>query len=184
MAMSGNDRGRHTKRVTRRSCTDGSNEPCHRIAGDKVDSIRRMSDNLEDLFAETAQEDIPVVDDRDAASKALVEQLLTARALRDEKETLESRVKEINKSLDETPEPVILKQFDAPGIGNMRVQGVGLVYKSETDIPTILDNDKFLEWIDGAGDGGIAKRTVHYQTMKAWYKDRKANGTTTYRRSK
>src|ERR1700735_1467077 len=97
-----------------------------------------MSDDLEDLFAEAAEEDIPVVDDRDAASKALVQQLQTARTLRDEKETLEARVKKINKALDEL-EPIILKQFDALGIDNMRVQGVGLVYKSETVIPTVLD---------------------------------------------
>jgi len=73
-------------------------------------------------------------------------------------------------------EPVILKQFDALGIDNMRVQGVGLVYKSETVIPTVMDQDEFLKWIDAHGDGGIAKRVANYQTMKSWYTDRLKNG--------
>ena len=97
------------------------------------------------------------------------------RALRTEKEELEARVKEINKILDEM-EPVILKQFDALGIDNMRVQGVGLVYKSETVIPTVMDQDEFLKWIDAHRDGGIAKRVANYQTMKSWYTDRLKNG--------
>ena len=100
-----------------------------------------------DLKSPVAGRDVLVVDDRDAAGKTLTEQLLAARALRTEKEELEARVKEINKILDEM-EPVILKQFDALGIDNMRVQGVGLVYKSETVIPTVMDQDEFLKWID------------------------------------
>jgi hypothetical protein len=133
--------------------------------------------NEEELFgafAEAEEEDVMVIEDRDAASKVLIDQLKAVRVLRDEKDGLEARVKEINKILDEQ-EVVILRQFDALGIKNMRVDGVGLVYRSEIVIPTILDNDMMLVWLAEHGEN-IAKTTVHPQTLKAWYTDRLTNG--------
>lgn len=35
--------------------------------------------------------------------------------------------------------------------------------------PRIVDDQKFLAWLDSTGNGDLAKRTVHHQTLKGWY---------------
>jgi len=36
--------------------------------------------------------------------------------------------------------------------------------------PSIEDEKRFFEYLDSTGDGGMIKRTVHHQTLRAWFK--------------
>lgn len=40
------------------------------------------------------------------------------------------------------------------------------------------NNEAFIEWLDNNGHGAIAKRAVHYQTLKAWVKNQMENAQT------
>lgn len=120
------------------------------------------------------EEDV-VIGDKDAASAALVADLRAVRTLRTEKEELEGKLTSINRALADL-NPRILKQLDALGITNIKADGVGTAYIFDMAVPKVVDADKLVGWLDANGEGGIARRTIHHQTLGAWYRERLENG--------
>lgn len=116
-----------------------------------------------------------VIGDKDAASAALVADLRSVRVLRTEKEELEGKLSQINKALADL-NPRILRQLDALGITNIKADGVGTAYIFDMAVPKVVDPDKLVGWLDSNGEGGIARRTIHHQTLGAWYRERLENG--------
>lgn len=138
-----------------------------------------MTDDVPGFLDDLVAEEPEVLVASDAASAVLVNDLKAARVLRERKEALEGEIKEINKILSDPQDglyPRILRQFDALGITNMKVDGVGTVYTFEMAVPKVLDDEQFIAWLDARGDGGIAKRSIHHQTLRAWYKDKLESG--------
>lgn len=106
---------------------------------------------------------------------ALAECLGRIRDNRLLKEELEARVKAVNKAL-EIDQGIALTYFDAKGIRNMRMQAGGTFYINERMFPRVLDPEQFITWLDGVGDGALAKRSVHPQTLRSYYASRLKDG--------
>lgn len=108
--------------------------------------------------------------------------------LKDEKDDLEEKLKAINKELDgwedkETGEvhaglhEKIYEVMVAKGFDLVRVPALASFWPKPENYPSISENDMpyFIQWLDEHQMGMIAKRTVHWQTLKGWVNDRLKN---------
>lgn len=108
------------------------------------------------------EEKNPQIDTLIAASDRLL-------LLRREKEELETSLSTLNRGIEET-EAAMLTNMEAVGIDKFAHAGK-LFYPIVQSYPKILDQDKFYTWLEDHGEDGIIKRTVHPQTLRAWYKE-------------
>lgn len=126
--------------------------------------------SAEDFFAEEAAEEeanVPVV--ALETEKELFETLIAIGEFRREKSELEARVKLIAKELARL-EPIAEATFDARGVSKLAIEGVGLFYTQTALFPAVHDKPKFVEWLDQVGEGALAVRAVHPQTLKKFWK--------------
>ncbi len=61
----------------------------------------------------------------------------------------------------------IMQENDLPKFGHDN----RLFYTMVSSFPKVVDEDKFYPWLEEHGEDGIIKRTIHAQTLRAWYKD-------------
>lgn len=89
--------------------------------------------------------------------------------LRQFKETIEAQLSDANKEIEQT-EALMLASMEACRIDKF-AHADKLFYPIVQSYPKILDQDKFYTWLEEHGEDGIIKRTVHPQTLRAWYKE-------------
>lgn len=117
------------------------------------------------------------LDERPEAS--LAKQIM---ALKEEKDSHEGRVKEINKELDgwddkETGEVhmglhgKLAELLESKGIDLVRIKGLGSFWPASENRPNVVDKEGLIHWLDENGLGAMAKRDVHWQTLKAFVTD-------------
>lgn len=120
----------------------------------------------------------------DDAYKALLKQFIE---LKDEKDDLEKRLKEINQALDghEDKETQVVHEglhaklfawMESKGFDLVRINGLGSFWPKPENYPSVNTDEKpaLFEWLDAAGMGAIAKRDINWQTLKGWVNDRLA----------
>jgi hypothetical protein len=88
--------------------------------------------------------------------------------VRDRDKELTAQYEEINKRVTEI--------FEKRELQNVRGSH-GLAYKTTKVYPSVKDPDAFIAWLDAHGEGGIAKRSVHPQTLISWTNERMESGS-------
>ena len=103
-------------------------------------------------------------------AKTLMELADQFRDKRAEKASLEDQLKTVNRSLDE----IEMKMIDIEAALEMEsfTHNGKLFYQAVESHPRVIDEEGFLALLDEYGEAGIAKRSVHPQTLKAWYRDK------------
>jgi hypothetical protein len=87
-----------------------------------------------------------------------------------EKASLEDQLKTANKGIDD----IELKMVDimtALDMDNFKHDGK-MFYQFVQSHPRVINEEGFFAALTKAGEGGIIKRTIHPQTLKAWVKER------------
>jgi len=130
-----------------------------------------MTQNIDELFDEAVEEQIV---DIDVSDEAFDRDLTAYRTLRDERDDLKKQLTVNNEAL-EAVEARILYIANARGITQIRKEGVGLISVVPDPYPKVLNVEALIEWLDDNGHGGIAKRTVNFNTLRAWVKEQKEN---------
>lgn len=96
-------------------------------------------------------------------------------SLKSTKKELEETLTETNKEIDAL-ETELTELMETSGVDLFRVAGVGTFFTQEHYYPTVNDKESFASWLDENGEGAIAVRSVHPQTLKSWVKARLAEG--------
>lgn len=99
------------------------------------------------------------------------------RALKDEKEEIESVLKTINIRLEIIAKQELPAAMDDEGVSNITVEGVGKVYlRGEVYVSILADNrEAAYQWLRDTGRGSLIQDTVNASSLKAaakqWLKD-------------
>jgi len=138
-----------------------------------LDVTGEFPDQAFDL-ADEVEEEAPL--DVDPTNEpALHADLVALKAAKTKKSQLELDLKVCNKEL-ETLRLRITTVFEARGITNMRVTGVGMVYSKEDLYCTVVDNEGLNKWLADRGEDALIKHAVNPQTLKAYLKERREGG--------
>lgn len=94
------------------------------------------------------------------------------------KEAIDLLDKEVSRIYDHMRLVVIPARFEADGISNMKVEGVGRVQLTGDIYAGIVKGreDSAFEWLDDNGRGDLVKRTVNSSSLKAVLKQALQNG--------
>ena len=129
------------------------------------------TDELDSFFEESEEAPAQPL----ATDYELVETMRLIAEKRQYKAELEAEVKVLNKDLKDLNAQV-LATFDARGITKMSVTGAGLFYVQSRPYPSVSNLPAFLNWLDSHNMGEIARRTVNFQTLRSWWKERMESG--------
>jgi sulfatase maturation enzyme AslB (radical SAM superfamily) len=113
------------------------------------------------------RKDEPASDDPAKTLVGLADELADTKR---EKASLEDQLKTVNKGIDD----IELKMVDimtALDMDNFKHDGK-MFYQFVQSHPRVTDEEGFFALLEEYGEGGIIKRTVHPQTLKAWCKDK------------
>lgn len=105
------------------------------------------------------------------AQGSLAEEARRLLELGFEIEELDSKRKSLNKTY-ESLELRLAEQMEDSQMTKFVVDGYTFFTQIEPK-PSVSagENEAFVAWLDNNGHGAIAKRSVHYQTLKAWVKN-------------
>lgn len=98
---------------------------------------------------------------QDSAQLSLARRLSEAS---DNKKRLEEELKEANKTLDVVSQELTDYMLGA-GIDSFRVSGLGTFFTQTKNRPNIVDRAALIAWLDARGEGHVAGRNVHPQTL-------------------
>lgn len=100
--------------------------------------------------------------------------------LRQEKEHLESMLKDVNKEKEHLEKQVIPELMDDLEITKLKIEGIGTMYLQSDLYYNVLaaDREKAYNWLREEGHGDIISETVPYQTMRSFLKERMEEGDT------
>ena len=112
------------------------------------------------------------------AEAQLIEAAKELGALRDQKEELEARLKEINKAKTELETQKLPKMMEDAEVEKMTIEGVGTLYTQAGVYASVLaaDREMAYDWLRENGHGDIVKETVHHQSLTAWVKEMLGDG--------
>lgn len=88
------------------------------------------------------------------------------RAIMDQKQELETNLKEVNKRLDDLSKK-LSDVMESAGVDGFKVAKVGTVYIKENHHPSTPNKDAFLAWLDKNNMQDLAPRTVHPARLKS-----------------
>lgn len=94
------------------------------------------------------------------------------------KDALEAELSALNKRYDYVRFVAVPSRFDAEGIVNMKVEGLGRVQLA-SDLYASIKSDKKEEayqWLSDTGHGGAIQPSIHPSTFKAMIKAMMLNG--------
>jgi hypothetical protein len=126
-----------------------------------------IDDELDDFLLSAEEEPAKPL----ATDGELVETMREVATLRTRKAELEAELKVVNSEI-RTKNDIILATYDARGINKMSVEGAGLFYVQSSPYPSVTNKPAFLDWIDFRNMGEIAPRSVNFQTLRRWVKER------------
>ena len=111
-------------------------------------------------------------------SNQLITMVHDLRNAKDEKEGLETRVKELNKTIRRLAEQEIPEYMDENEIEKLTVEGVGTVYLTTKVYANVKaeNKDAFYEWLRENGNAALIKETVYPATLNAFAKEQLGNG--------
>jgi len=111
-------------------------------------------------------------------SDPLTEMVKQLRTLKDEKEQLAAREKEINKSIRSLTEQQIPEYMDDNEIEKVSVEGVGTVFLQTKVYANVKAENKeaFYEWLRETGNEALIKEYVFPATLNAFAKEQLGNG--------
>lgn len=121
--------------------------------------------------------------DPEAAERALAAAREMSR-LRREKRDLEEQLKEVRSRYDELRKDRLPELLHAAGLvtpdGRASLtlaSGEKLHLQSDLHVSVRkLDEPAFFTWLREQGEGALIKETVHYQTLRAWARERLSHG--------
>lgn len=107
---------------------------------------------------------------RDLASRYLV--------LRDELDKMKAETTKLQKEFDEIRLNLLPSMLEEDGIDSARLEDIGTVYTTaDLHVSVPADKKEFLfDWLRDNGAGSLITETVNASTLKAWVKERIANG--------
>jgi septal ring factor EnvC (AmiA/AmiB activator) len=94
-----------------------------------------------------------------------------ARALANKKikkRELEEELKQVNKEIEKL-ELALAEIMSEHALSNFTIDELGQFILAIRTFPTILNEEKFFAWLEAQGDSGLIKRTVHPQTLRAYF---------------
>ena len=111
-------------------------------------------------------------------SEQLTEMAKSLRALKDEKEQLEAKLKEVNGGIRKLAEGDIPEYMEDNEIDKVSIEGVGTIYLSTKVYAHVKaeNREPFFEWLREHGNGDLIKETVHPSTLNAFAKEQLSEG--------
>lgn len=98
--------------------------------------------------------------------------------LRDQKEELENKLKEINKEKADLEQNVLPKMMEDYEIEKMSIDGVGTLFTKQGVYCRILAEEREMaqQWFKDHGHGDIVKEYIFPQTLTSWVKEQFEEG--------
>lgn len=111
-------------------------------------------------------------------SDTLTKMTKDLRKLKDAKQEIEAKLKEINGGIRRLAEQVIPEYMDENEIEKHSVKGVGTIFLVTKVYANVKAEDKeaFFAELREAGNGDLIKETVHPSTLNAFAKEMLSNG--------
>lgn len=96
------------------------------------------------------------------------------RALKDEKDATEEKLKGINKEIDRVASLDLPALMEAQGIDTFRVAGVGSVTLATDTYVSVLADDRpvLYDWLKETGNDSLITESVHHQTLTSFVKEK------------
>lgn len=93
--------------------------------------------------------------------------------LKASEDQLNDELKEVKRKIDDIQKREIPELFEAQGVTNAKVPGVGTIYLQDKVFAYVKaeDQDRFKDWLRENGHGDLIKETVHPATLTAWAKE-------------
>ncbi len=100
------------------------------------------------------------------------------RKLKDKKSKFEEEAKTLGKQIHALEDREIPELMDENEIERLTIKGVGTLFtRSELQVGlNVADQEEGFKFLRDNGAESLIKETVHYQTLKAWSKERLENG--------
>ena len=96
-----------------------------------------------------------------------VEQLANIKA---RKKEIADEEKDLNKEKEEVEAEIAMLMLNS-GLDKVSYPGIGSASPSLNHFPKITDEQAFFDYLEETGQGGMVKRVVPHQTLRAWFKD-------------
>lgn len=111
-------------------------------------------------------------------SNELTSMVHDLRELKDRKEALEEKLKQINKGIRDLAEQRIPEYMNENEIEKFTVEGVGTCFLTTKVYANVKSEDKdaFFDWLRENGNGDLIKESVHPSTLNAFAKEQLTEG--------
>lgn len=98
------------------------------------------------------------------------------RAAMDTRDDVREREKRLN-ALLEALKRALVEDFEKQNATSMKIDGAGTLYLHRSEYPRVIADklEAFIEWLDANGHSALAKRTIHHQSLRAFYKEQVEN---------
>lgn len=113
----------------------------------------------------------PTEEEKREAEKPLFESAHKLAALKEEKTSLAAEIKDVNEQIEKVEKEMLQAMTDL-GVGNFKLEDVGIFYVTIKEFPNILNEEAFFQWLKEQGDDSIIQRKINHMTLYKYWKEK------------